>query len=150
VRKPRTEQHFEAMHKRAENLRKLLIEYRKYADYLESLLDQPQSHQHPFRSVDFRASRPSDSDTLFDPDLDLDEDFDFTVGEEEITTGSDAGSDPTKEICLPAQSLKVCKLHYIMSDGPLIDHACRLRKEEESWSMATLPPSVSTIPYPPP
>ncbi|KIM41300.1 hypothetical protein M413DRAFT_445331 [Hebeloma cylindrosporum] len=117
VRKPRTEQHFEAMHKRAENLSAFVGEYRKYADYLESLLESCQQDYHPHHKVDFRASRPSDPDGLLglSPDM-LDHDFDYTVmGADDHDGGSDSGSDPTKEICLPAQTLK-------LEEGGLIHH----------------------------
>jgi len=135
VRKPRTEQHFEAMHKRAENLSAFVAEYRKYADYIESLLDQCQQDYHPHRKVDFRASRPSDPDGLLGPSPDmLDHDFDFTVtGADDHDGSSDSGSDPTKEICSPAQSLKVCPhpcpllppclfRHAQLEEGGLIHH----------------------------
>lgn len=59
ARQPRTEQHFEALHKRAENVHKVLNEYRRYADYLESLLDQKSSGD-----FDFRSLRPSIPDGL--------------------------------------------------------------------------------------
>jgi hypothetical protein len=59
ARKPRTEQHFEALHKRAENLGKVVNEYRKYTDYLESLLDQQSTG-----NIDFRALRPAIPDEL--------------------------------------------------------------------------------------
>lgn len=109
MRKPRTEQHFEAMFKRAENLRVRADEFRKYADYLESLLDECQSDYHSHRRVDFRVSRPSESDGLLGQSTDiLDHDFDQTsVGVIDNDGGSDSGSDPTKEICSPTQTLKV-------------------------------------------
>ncbi|PPQ92012.1 hypothetical protein CVT25_004869 [Psilocybe cyanescens] len=116
VRKPRTEQHFEALHKRAENLALRNNEYRKYADYLESLLDECHQDYHSHRNVDFRASRPSETDVLVGSSTDLlDHDFDFSVlGNEENDLSSDNG-DPTKEICIPTQSLKI-------EEGGLIHH----------------------------
>ena len=123
------------MHKRAENLSAFVAEYRKYADYIESLLDQCQQDYHPHRKVDFRASRPSDPDGLLGPSPDmLDHDFDFTVtGADDHDGSSDSGSDPTKEICSPAQSLKVCPhpcpllppclfRHAQLEEGGLIHH----------------------------
>jgi hypothetical protein len=123
------------MHKRAENLSAFVGEYRKYADYLESLLEQCQQDYHPHHKVDFRASRPSDPDGLLglSPDM-LDHDFDFTVmGADDHDGGSDSGSDPTKEICFPTQTLKVCRhlcsllspylsCHAQLEEGGLIHH----------------------------
>lgn len=130
VRKPRSEQYFEAMHKRAENLGALLREYRKYAEYLESLLEHCQ--QRPHHNVDFRASRPSDPDGLLVSSPDIDHDFDF-VHMDDHDGNSDPGNDPTKEICLPTQALKVhgylCFLlppysscHAQLEEGGLIHH----------------------------
>lgn len=123
------------MHKRAENLSAFVGEYRRYADYLESLLEQCQQDYHSHRKVDFRASRPSDPDGLLGPSPDmLDHDFDFTVmGADDHDGSSDSGSDPTKEICSPAQSLKVCRhrcpllppclfCHAQLEEGGLIHH----------------------------
>jgi hypothetical protein len=96
------------MHKRAENLRARVEEYRQYSDYLESLLEDILRDHHPHRTIDFRASRPSDSDGLLGPSSDVVEhDFDFSVM---VTEDNDTSPepDPTKEICLPTQSLKVC------------------------------------------
>ncbi|KAJ3517066.1 hypothetical protein NLJ89_g732 [Agrocybe chaxingu] len=107
VRKPRTEQHFEAMYKRTENLRKLVIEYRRYTDYLESLMDQCHGDQHPHRNTDFRSSRPVDLDNIVGAEPDsLDDDFDISIGNEN-DGHSEFANDPTKEICLPTQSLKI-------------------------------------------
>ena len=53
-REPRTEQHFQA---RGEHLRKVLVEYQSYTDYLESILGQQITGD-----IDFRALRPSISD----------------------------------------------------------------------------------------
>lgn len=102
MRKPRTEAYVEAMHKQAENLRKYLTEFRRYADYLESLLDECYQYQ----STDFRASRPSDSDGfLGQPEVGLDQDFDFSMGGDDL----DDGNDPSvMAICIPPQSLEVC------------------------------------------
>lgn len=112
VRKPRTEQHFEAMHKRSENLRARLEDFRKYANYLESLLDNCQQTYHPKSCVEFRAHRPSDTDGLGSSTDNLDFDYDFA-----LMTGDDndanSDTDPTKEICLPTQSLKVCVVRAI-------------------------------------
>ncbi|KDR76970.1 hypothetical protein GALMADRAFT_95630 [Galerina marginata CBS 339.88] len=117
VRKPRTEQHFEAMHKRAENLRARVEEYRQYADKLEGLLDIVQQDYNLPLSVDFRASRPSDNDGLLGSsfDLDHDHDYDFSVTVDDNEGSSD--SDPTKEICLPTQSLKIEEGGLILHHG---------------------------------
>ncbi|KAF8961449.1 hypothetical protein BDZ97DRAFT_1829377, partial [Flammula alnicola] len=103
------------MHKRAENLLARAVEYRKYADYLESLLDQCQQDYHPHRSIDFRASRPIETDGLLGPSPDMfDNDFDFTsMGVEENDASSDSGN-PTKEICIPTQSLKVHRREWMI------------------------------------
>jgi len=119
------------MHKRAENLSALLHEFRKYADYLESLLEYCQ--QRPHNNVDFRASRPSDPDGLLgsSPDV-LDHDFDFPVMDDH-DRNSDSGNELTREICLPTQTLKVCgylcfllplclSCHVQLEEGGLIHH----------------------------
>ena len=134
LRKPRTEHHFEAMHKRAENLSVFVREYRTYADYLESLLEQCQQDYHPHYKVDFRVSRPSDPDGLLGPSPNvLDHNFDFTImGADDHDGSFDSGSDPTKELCSPIQSLKVCRhpcsllpaclsCHAQLEEGGLID-----------------------------
>ncbi|KAF8152932.1 hypothetical protein B0H34DRAFT_677166 [Crassisporium funariophilum] len=146
VRKPRTEAHFEAMHKRAENLHKRAEEYRKYADYLESLLDQCQQHHHQHQSFDFRASRPSDNDGLLGPPQDaLDNDFDYTImGADDGDMSSDSGNDPTvKAICLPAQSLKIEEggqiLHHEITSPFRFDHP-------ESFQQASRFPALADNP----
>ncbi|KAF9531094.1 fungal-specific transcription factor domain-containing protein [Crepidotus variabilis] len=107
ARKPRTEMHFEAMHKLAENRRKLLIEYRRYADYLESLLDQSLPN-HPHQQIDFRAARPADVEGLMGTSFDDDNtEFDFVLGEDDYSQGTEGQVDPTKELGLPTQSLKL-------------------------------------------
>ncbi|KAF8909703.1 fungal-specific transcription factor domain-containing protein [Gymnopilus junonius] len=113
VRKPRTEQHFEAMHKRNENLQAHLEDFRKYANYLETLLDNCQQTYHPKSCIDFRTHRPIDTNGLgSSTDIyGLDLEFSLITGDDN-DVNSDA--DPTKEICLPTQSLKI--------EGGLIHH----------------------------
>ncbi|KAF9555002.1 hypothetical protein CPC08DRAFT_643525, partial [Agrocybe pediades] len=109
VRKPRTEQHFEAMFKRAENLRVRAEEFRKYSDYLESLLDECHNDFHTHRRVNFRVSRPSDADGLLGQSSGDAVDYDYEspgMGGTEEGDESDPGNNPTKEICSPAQTLE--------------------------------------------
>ena len=102
VRKLRTEAHIEALHKQSENLRKCTADFRHYADYLESLLDECQQYHH--RSNDFRAARPPDPDLL----LGQEDDFDVVMGGDDNDQGSDDGNDPSvMAICIPPQSLQV-------------------------------------------
>ena len=110
VRKPRTEQHFEAMHKHNANLGASLREFCKYANYLESLLDNCQQTYHPNSCVDFRVHRPTDPEGLLNSSTDLDLDLSFMNGDD---NDANSDSDPTKEICLPTQTLKVCILALI-------------------------------------
>jgi len=94
------------MHKRAENLCRVLTEYRKYSEYLESLLDR-----HP-GGVDFRTSRPSIPDGLMSSSIELD-DADFAMEREEDEGLSEASDDPTKIIRYPTTGLTVCLSHLI-------------------------------------
>ncbi|PPQ76231.1 hypothetical protein CVT26_008583 [Gymnopilus dilepis] len=112
VRKPRTEQHFEAMHKHNANLGASLREFCKYANYLESLLDNCQQTYHPNSCVDFRVHRPADPEGLLNSSTDLDLDLSFMNGDD---NDANSDSDPTKEICLPTQTLKI-------EEGGLIHH----------------------------
>jgi hypothetical protein len=86
------------------------LEWRKYADYLESQLGQS-AH----RSGDFRASRPSDTDGLLGPSPDI---LDYEL---DLASDDDGASDPgnrAKELCIPLQSLKVrCILHAALQIG---------------------------------
>ena len=76
------------MHKQAENLRKCVIDFRNYADHLESLLGE--CHQYHKRSVDFRAARPPDPDLL----LGQEDDSDVMMGGDgrDNDQGSDDGT----------------------------------------------------------
>ncbi|KIM40989.1 hypothetical protein M413DRAFT_157684 [Hebeloma cylindrosporum] len=117
ARKLLTGQQFEAMHRRTENLRVFAREYRKYADYLESLLEQCQQDNHQHRNLDFRASRPSDPDGLLGHDLDF-----TSMGADEFEEGSsDSGSDPVKELCRPTRTVIVEEggpIHYYGNTAP--------------------------------
>ena len=100
VRKPQTEPYIEALYKQVEILRKRNSEIWKYAESLESLLDECSQYHHP--NVDFRAARPPDPDGL----LGQEDDFEVMMGGDD--QGSDTGNDPpVMEICVPDQSLQV-------------------------------------------
>ncbi|PPQ63888.1 hypothetical protein CVT24_010355 [Panaeolus cyanescens] len=112
ARKPRSEAHFEALQKYAENTRKCAEEFRKYADYLESLVDQLHK-ENPARAFDFRSSRPSDIDGIFNGsgvNDDYDHDFDLAhmnIATMDIEDHEHHDPDPTKEIRIPTQSFKI-------------------------------------------
>ena len=79
-----------------------MADSRRYADYLESLLDECPNH----RSIDFRASRPQDPEVL----LGQEDDTDVVMGgdDNDHDQGSDDGNDPSvMAICIPPQSLQV-------------------------------------------
>jgi hypothetical protein len=87
------------MHKQMENFRKCNSEVFRYADYLESLLDE---YHHA--NVNFRAFRPPDPDVS----LGQEEDSDVAMGGDDNDQGSDDGNDPTvMAICIPPLSLQV-------------------------------------------
>ncbi|KAH9474420.1 Nitrogen assimilation transcription factor nit-4 [Psilocybe cubensis] len=136
VRKPRTEQHFEALHKRAENLAVRNNEYRKYADYLESLLDECFQDYHSHRTIDFRASRPQETDLPSSSSTNLDHEFDVTVVGDEDNEHDSENGDPAKEICIPPQSLQI-------EEGRLIHHG---RTSPFIFSSVDVPPQPSRFP----
>lgn len=105
------------MHKRAEALQMRAMEWRRYAENLESVLDKCQHDYHQQPLPDFRASRPPDSDGLLG-DV-FDQDFDPSlVGPDDADNSSDPG-DPTKELCNPTQSLKVRVFRNTILCAPL-------------------------------
>lgn len=88
------------MHKRAENLCAVLNEFRRYADYLESLLDQQ-----TIGNTNFRALRPSVPNGLMG-NISLEpQDAEFTLEIEHYETSE--SEDPTLQIRLPARGLTV-------------------------------------------
>ena len=100
------------MHKRAEALQVRAMEWRRYAEYIESVLEKCTHDYQQQPLPDFRASRPPDSDGLLG-DV-FDQDFDPSlVAPDDIDNSSDPG-DPTKELCNPTQSLKVRALFATM------------------------------------
>ncbi|TFK31543.1 hypothetical protein BDQ12DRAFT_739935 [Crucibulum laeve] len=81
ARQPRTEAHFEAMRKRADALQKCRREHGGISDNGQSYLQ----------------FRPLDADGMALPD-------EMEVEEDETSDGTD---DPTQELCLPTQNLKL-------------------------------------------
>ncbi|KJA23958.1 hypothetical protein HYPSUDRAFT_39482 [Hypholoma sublateritium FD-334 SS-4] len=93
------------MHKRAEALQMRYLEWRRYAEHLESALEKCAHDYHQQPLPDFRAGRPPDSDGVLG-DV-FDQDFDPSlVAPDDVDNSSDPG-DPTKELCNPTQSLKL-------------------------------------------
>ncbi len=97
----------ESNRKLAANLRKLLVEYYRYAIHLETQLDQCPQNLHSRNN--FRASRPMDPVDLVGSSIRLENmDLEFALMDQEIAEEeSDESDDPTKEIRLPTQRLMV-------------------------------------------
>ena len=85
-----------------EILRKSYSEVLRYAEYLESQLDDCSKYHHP--NVDFRANRPTDHDVL----PRREDDFDIMMGGDDNDRGSDDEADPmVMAISIPPQCLVV-------------------------------------------
>ena len=103
----------ESNRKLAANLRKLLVEYYRYAIHLETQLDQCPQNLHSRNN--FRASRPIDPVDLVGSSIHLENmDLEFALMDEEIAEESDESDDPTKEIRLPTQRLMVHIEHFFL------------------------------------
>ena len=89
------------MQNQMEILRKYNSEVWRYAEFLESRLDECSQHHHP--NIDFRAARPSDPDVFLGGEDDSD-----VMMEDDNDQGSVDGNDATiMAICIPPQSLQV-------------------------------------------
>ena len=80
----------EAMHKQVEIFRKYSADIYRYAEQLESLLDDCR-RQFQYPNLDYRATRPPDPDILPGQE----EDSDVMMGGDDNEQGSDDGNDPT-------------------------------------------------------